>query len=402
MPPSARQLLRAIGDASGRWCDADFPERVLVTTSIAERTGYSVPVVEYALDALFSSLTATALETSIVRELGSIDVLDGFAHGSDGRRVWAQPLGRVCVISSRTTIGVAIVPAVFALCAKNAVLVKDREDRLVTAFFRTLGEELDYFGHAARAEVWDGGAPSQDVASFNGVAAFGRDDTLIGIRAALHADARFIGYGQRASAGYIAREDCSGASLENLLAGAARDIVLYDSQGCLSLHVLFVEDGGETPPHGIARELGKALDLASAEFPPGRRDAASAASVGNLRNLAAFRAATGTGAIFSDEACSYAIIFDPPRSDAPAFLPRLLAMFPVGGPAEAQAYVQAHALPLEGFAVSSPRADIVEMAVGAGAVRIARFGELQRPPLTGGHGGRPRIAEFIRWVRLEV
>jgi hypothetical protein len=38
------------------------------------------------------------------------------------------------------------------------------------------------------------------------------------------------------------------------------------------------------------------------------------------------------------------------------------------------------------------------MALDAGAVRLTRFGELQHPPLGGDHGGRPRIAEFIRWI----
>jgi hypothetical protein len=34
-------------------------------------------------------------------------------------------------------------------------------------------------------------------------------------------------------------------------------------------------------------------------------------------------------------------------------------------------------------------------------VRIAPFGTLQHPPLASPHGGRPRIAEFVRWVSDE-
>ncbi|MBC5810067.1 MAG: hypothetical protein GIW95_04310 [Candidatus Eremiobacteraeota bacterium] len=402
MPPSARRLLAAISDACERWSDADFPERVRATASLEERTGYSMPVIEYALDRLFGSVTQAALEVTIASELGSLETLDGFAHTPGRPRAWAQPLGRVCVISSRTTVGVAILPAIFALCAKNSVLVKDREDRLVSAFFKTLAEELDYFESAARAEIWSGERGGQNLAAFDGVAAFGRDDTLIAIRAGLHANARFVGYGGRASAGYIAREDCTALSLKNLLPGAARDAVLYESEGCLSLHVLFVEDGGETAPHDVAGELGKALGFASVEFPPGRRDAAVSAAVGNARNLAAFRAAAGNGAVFWDEACTYALLFDPPRNEAPAFLPRLLALLPVCGPGDAAAYLQTHALPLEGFALSSPRADIVAMATDTGAARVVRFGDLQHPPIAGRHGGRPRIAEFVRWVQAEV
>ena len=67
-------------------------------------------------------------------------------------RARAIAAGSVCVVSSRTTIGVAIVPAVFALCAKCDVLVKDREDGLVRAFFSTLAEERAEFAEAARAQ----------------------------------------------------------------------------------------------------------------------------------------------------------------------------------------------------------------------------------------------------------
>ncbi len=402
MPPSARRLVAAVGDACERWCDADFPERVRATASLEERTGYSVPVIEYALDQLFGSITQAALEATIAGELGSLDTLDNFARAPGRPRAWAQPLGRVCVISSKTTVGVAILPAIFALCAKNSVLVKDREDRLVSAFFKTLTEELDYFESAARAEIWSGERDAQNLSAFNGVVAFGRDDTLIAIRAGLNADARFVGYGGRASAGYIAREDCTTPLLMNLLPGAARDTVLYESEGCLSLHVLFVEDGGATPPHDVAGELGKEIGLASVEFPLGRRDAASSAAVASARSLATFRAATGHGAVYSDDACTYALLFDPPRDEAPAFLPRLLALFPVRGPRDAANYLRTHALPIEGFALSSPRDDIVAMAMEAGAARIVRFGDLQHPPIGGRHGGRPRIAEFVRWVQAEV
>jgi hypothetical protein len=61
-------------------------------------------------------------------------------------------------------------------------------------------------------------------------------------------------------------------------------------------------------------------------------------------------------------------------------------------------YLRRHDLALEGFATADNRSDVIDLAVVAGAVRLARFGELQNPPLAGEHGGRPRIAEFVRWV----
>ena len=136
-----RSRIRAVVDAARRWNDADFPPRVRTLPAIIERTGYSEPVAEYALDRLFSSISNPFIESAIVSELGSLETLDGFVE-REGVRIRALPAGHACVISSRTTIGVAIVPAIFAICAGCDVVVKDREDRLVSAYFRTLVEEL--------------------------------------------------------------------------------------------------------------------------------------------------------------------------------------------------------------------------------------------------------------------
>jgi hypothetical protein len=59
-------------------------------------------------------------------------------------------------------------------------------------------------------------------------------------------------------------------------------------------------------------------------------------------------------------------------------------------------------LPIEALALAGSRDDLAKMAIAMGANRIARFGELQRPPLGGNHGGRPRIAEFVRWITHEA
>lgn len=395
-----RKIVRAIVDAAERWSDADFPPRVRATERVVERTGYSVPMVEYALDRLFFNITQREVEAAIVSELGSLEILDGFAARKGRPDAWAAPAGRVCIISSRTTIGVAIVPAVFALCAKCAVVVKDREDSLVQAFFESLREELDVFAQAAHATPWssqDENGP--DLAQFDAVATFGDDSTLENVRRALAPDARFIGYGSRASAGYVTREAlASRNSAAEIARGAARDLVLYETEGCLSLHTLFVERGGTVSLSDFGSLLANAVEEANVEFPIGERDAADAAAIAQQRNLAAFRAATGRGAVFASENAEYAIVVDQPQSDPPLFLPRTIGIVAVDGPQDALAYVQQHRLRLEGFALSTDRTDAVCAALAAGAVRLTHFGELQHPPLSGDHGGRPRIAEFVRWI----
>lgn len=397
------KIVRAIADAAERWSDADFPPRVRATEAIVARTGYSTPVVEYALDRIFFSMSERAIRATLASELGSCEAVDGFVARADRPDAWARPVGRVAVVSSRTTIGVALVPAVFALCAKCDVVVKDREDHLVRAFFDSLAEEREEFARAAVAQEWTHERTHETLRDFDAVVAFGGNDALASIRAATPAEARFIGFGPRASAGYIARETLADdEALEATLEGAARDAVLYESEGCLSLHALFVEDAGALAPAAVAERLAAAMERAAIEFPVGRRDAQTAAAVSSARNMAAFRAATARGAVYSDAAASFVLVLDPPDDEPPAFLPRTLGLRTVAHPAQALQYLRHHAIPLEGFALSSDRTDVVEMALEAGAVRLARFGELQQPPLSGEHGGRPRATDFIRWTTRTI
>lgn len=376
----AESIARAVADAAERWRDADFPPRARATQRVIERTGYSMPVVEYALDRLFESITFEALKATVDDELGGFEILDGFRPRAGRTAAWAAPVGSVCVISSRTTIGVALPAAIFALCAKCPVVVKDREDSLIAAFFETLAEERAEFASAAKAETWNSDDEAAPILErFDAVVAFGRDETLARIRAALRPGARFIAFGARASAGYVARDDLSSVESARALAGAAaRDVVLYDTEGCLSLHLLFVEEGGAVSAGDFCNIFAAQIEAAAIEFPLGQ---AAAVRAGHARALAGFRQSSNGAA-----------------ERAPEFLPRTATPIVVRGRDEALDYLRRYAIPLEGFALSGPRADLRKLAAEAGAVRIARLGTLQDPPLYGNHGGRPRIAEFVRWI----
>ncbi len=398
-----RQIVRSVADAAQRWSDADFPPRVRALDAIARRTGYTLPAIEYALDRLFESLRTSALEAAIADELGSLDALDRFVERPGRPPARALPVGRACIISSRTTIGVAIVPAVFALCAKCPTVVKDREDLLVSSFFATLAQERDAFHSTASASAWSSADTDFDVAEFAAVVAFGHDETLARIRERCAPETRFVGYGAKASVGYVGRETLDTLeSAQRIAAGAARDLALYESEGCLSLHALFVERGGDVPAERFAELLALEIERAAIEFPVGTRAAVDLAALGSARALAAFRAAAGEGRVFSDASATHLLIADPPRSQPPFFLPRALALFSVDSPAEAQTYLRTHGIALEALATASQRADVAGLAVAAGAARIAHFGDLQAPPAGGNHGGRARVSDFVRWITNET
>lgn len=392
----AASVIAAVGDAARRWHDADFPPRVRISAAIVRRTGYATAVVDYALDRLFAPLDAALLERAIREELGSLDVLDRFAE-LGGARMRAYPIGKVIIVSSETTIGVALVPAIYALCAKCTVLVKDRDDALLSAFFATLIEEMPELRTRAVARPWKGGEGEGDMELrlADAVVAFGRDDTLAAIRRALKPGARFVAYGHRASIGYVSARTLSDESQARAAAaGAARDLVLYDGEGCMSLHALFVERGASIAPDAFARMLVEAAAAANVEFPAGRIDP----RVAVYCTSAAFRAALGRGAVFRTPSAEATVVLDPPLHEGPPLLPRILPLYSVDGPADCEEYVRSHALPLEAFGVWDFDDAMLELGARVGAVRIARLGEMQAPGPGLHHGGRSRIADFVRWI----
>jgi hypothetical protein len=393
----ARRIVAFVADAAQRWRDTDYAPRVRATAAIEARLGYSSPVVDYALDRLFGAMTAAALESAIAAELGTLEALDGVVERSGAPAAWARGVERAVIVSSDTTIGVALVPAIFALCAKCDVVVKDRSDALIAAFFATLADEHPAFAGAARARSWTGGDdPTEDalLGAADVVVAFGGDEALYAIRARCATEARFVAFGHRASIGQLTREDVA-AFDDDLAEQIARDALLYDGEGCLSLHALFV-DAGEDALRRVAATLAEACERVAVEFPGGARSPGRTAAVAAYRGAAAFRAAGGRGAVL--RAADVTLVVDPPDAEPPPFLPRVIPLIAVTGDAAVARYVAEHDLPVQALGVTTADPRALALGEQIGAVRVAPFGTLQTPPIGGHHGGMPRISDFVRWI----
>jgi hypothetical protein len=396
-----RSIIDAVAGAAAAWSDARFEPRRRALDAVGARTGYSTPVVEFAFDRLFRPMTRDAIAAVIAGELGSLDVLDAFVHRGTRGATRALPIGRVCVISSRTTIGVAIVPAIFALCAKCAVLVKDREDHLAAAFFATLTEMRPELADAVAARPWRGESDAVNLDAFDSIVSFGNDRTLTAISASLQFPTRLIAYPSKISAGYLTLQSLATQRTADAAAcGAARDMLLYDGKGCLSLRVLFIERGAGVSPARFCESLRDAIEGAAREF-PAVVSAESSARRATARDMARLRSDRDQR-IFTDARSNYLVVLDPPLDQPPLLLPRALSVYSVADPREAVAYLERHGIPVEALAVAESDANLRNVAASLGASRMAIFGSLQDPRLGEFHGGRPRIAEFVRWISDET
>src|SRR5690606_34315602 len=123
------------------------------------------------------------------------------------------------------------------------------------------------------------------------VVASGSDETIEALRRSVPSRTRFLGYGHRVSAAYIAREMLGPNEEQRVVEAAAADVVAWDQLGCLSPHVIYVETGGLQPPEGFAKPLAEELARVEKTLPRGRVDAETAALIFQRREAYQVRAA---------------------------------------------------------------------------------------------------------------
>ena len=373
------------------------------TAAIASRTGYTTRSSTTRSIDSSSAHARVAVERLSRDELGSLEALDGFVARPgrpDAARIAASPraassratrrsASRSCRCSSRSA-------------PSARVLVKDRDDGLVAAFFanarrrapRTRAPRAARPGAAAmrwqRRCTWRRPTSSSPSAATKRCARSARS-----CEPRARASSPF---GHRAERRLRRARSAAERSVRaRMRAGAARDLVLYEGEGCLSLHALFVERGGADRRPRTSRACSLARSRrAAVEFPPGRRDA--------IRAALAYRTARSRFAQHAAAAASsptrriHRSSLDPPADEPPPLsAARARRCYAVDAPGEALAYLAPTRAPARSLCGSpAKRADVLDVALRSGAPRIARFGDLQPPPLAGNHGGHGRIADFVR------
>ncbi len=213
-----------------------------VTAAFEDRLGFSLPVVDYALDRLFGTFTEPALRAAIVAEIGDLTALDVPAAGVD----------RVTIVVDDTEIGTVIAPLAFALCAKARVIVRDRGEALVAAFAETLGEALPALRDAIEVRTWSANAHAE--------AAADRADVVVTLAS-------------QAAAIYLQRAALDG-DLGTLTAAIARDVRLSGATGIVAARRIFVERADAAVLGRFERALADAYEATAIEFPAGPRDVA--------------------------------------------------------------------------------------------------------------------------------
>jgi hypothetical protein len=306
-------------------------------------------------------------------------------------------------IFMNVVLGVLIRSAQFVKCASETSFLP----RLLAHSIYDADPKL-----AACLEIaeWRGGTPGLETALFQEadcVTATGRDETLSEIRRHLPVRTRFLGYGHRVSFGYIAHEVLSGFQTKKIVTRAAADIVAWNQLGCLSPHVFYVEHGGGVSAEQFAGLLAEELARHEISHPRGELASQAAATIAAKRGFYELRAASSaeTRLWSSENSTAWTVVYEADARFQLSCLNRFIYIKGVSDLTEALRGADAvrGMVSTVGLAAPEEKAQLIATELARwGATRVCPVGQMQTPPLTWRHDGRPSLGDLVTWTDWEM
>ena len=410
---STRAIARPLGRVARRLLDPADTSRGEIVDALARAGRFTSAEIERALDDAFAPLAGAGIERWIAAELGSAAALDRLAPCRQGPARRAHGPEWMFQVYAGNVPAIPVWPMFAALLLKAALLAKtsSREPLLAPLLARAIAEEDPELGACLAVVWWKGGASECDraaVARAPAVLAFGGGEAVAAVARAARHDARVSLHGPKVSVACIAREALTPESARDAPARAARDVALYDQQGCLSPHAIYVERGGRATPGEFAAALGEALEALARETPRAGLDMVDAARVRLYRAQAEFESAAGgdAGSVFaSAEGVGWTVVLEEGARFEPGPAHRTVRVHAVESLMDALVVLRPYAADLEAVALEAtgPRRKRLEAAFAAlGVPRLAALGRLQQPSPLASHGGVGFLAPFVRWTTVDA
>jgi hypothetical protein len=396
------------------WLEPEFPFRKFALENAAQ-AHFSRATLERGLDNFFKQLTRENFRALLAQEFGDgldVSAEPGATVPSHTLHLWRAPEFQVHIAAGNIP-NPAFTSIMFGLLTRSAQFVKcaTGSSFLARLFAHSIYDADSKLGACLEIAEWRGGNIHLESALFAGadcVTATGGDETLDEIRLHLPLSTRFVGYGHRVSFGFIAGEVLAGPRVKKIVSAAADDIVAWNQLGCLSPHVIYVEAGGEISADHFARLLAEELERREASEPRGEISAEESAAIASRRAIYEVRAAHSpetTRHFCSKDSTAWTVVFEAGARFQLSCLNRFIYIKPV---ADLKALLES-ADDIRGkistIGLAAPEEKISELAVQFarwGATRVCPLGQMQNPPLTWRHDGRPPLGDLITWTDVEA
>ena len=379
------RIADALAKTCDRWRDRSYGRRRETVAAIAAGWGWSEGLLDESIDALLAPMSLSALErlgqqVSPRKSLVGL-ILPGNVPGA-GMHEFAAALLAGCALIAKTATTEPFFFARFAqtlrevdaeVGARIAVLNWSRDRDEIT---RSLRVNCDW------------------------IAAFGNDETIANLDSGEEATASATSgsgtlmarFGARFSGALVAAEVPGSPTAIGIVDALVRDISLFEQQGCLSPHHVFVESTDLDAVAEFARELAHALERFARRVPaPRRYGLEEAAAVRRVRETARWRELGGQAVgLIEGEGLGWTLVFD----DEAAFtISPGYRTVTVSRVADLEDLRQ-RLLPVEGrieaFAIASSsarRESLRAFLASMGICYLCEPGAMQSPPLDWSHGG---------------
>jgi len=398
------------------WLDGNYPLRQLALAQGPAATGFSRATLASGLDAFFKQLTRENLLVLLQQDLGHRQRLDQFVstdpeEGQGRAATITAPELLAHVTAGRLPnpvlmsiiLGVLTRSAQFVKCASGAAF-------LPRLFAHSLHQAEPKLGACLEIAEWPGGNIELESALFEEadcVTATGSDETLAAIRQRLPAKTRFLGYGHRVSFAFVTGSVLSGLNARRIVAHAATDVVAWNQLGCLSPHVIYVEQGGGVLPEQFAEMLAEELAHREESEPRGELPVEAASAIASRRSFYELRAAHSpdTRHWFSKESTFWTVIYEADPRFQLSCLNRFIYVKSAAHLTDALQNADAVRGKVSTVGLAAPEDKAQALATELarwGVTRVCPLGHMQNPPLTWRHDGRPALADLVAWTDWEM
>jgi hypothetical protein len=342
-------------------------------------------------------------------ELGDPAALDGFVHAGPGRRTHALGPALAFHVFAGNVPGVAVTSLVRSLLVKTPTLAKlaSGEPVLPVLFADAVAAVDPDMGDAIALTYWPGGtddAEARAMAQADVVVVYGGDEAEAAFRHRVRPGQRLVTHGPRFSVGLIDSASLE-AGADGLAREVARAVAVFDQQGCVSPHAVWIEDPGRGRVDAFADLVAQAMDAMETELPRGELDAAEASRIHQERGAAELRGHAGSGArVLTGQGTRWTAVIDPEPGFRPSCLNRFLYLRPVDRLEDALDALAPHRRYLQSVALAvtdARRHDLSHRLARLGATRITTFARLPWPPPAWHHDGAGPLRELVRWVDME-
>lgn len=309
LPP--RRVLAAWRETVALFRNPGSPERHRLDPALARLCRFSPEGLTAGLEAVLGGVTGAPAE-ELFRQAESFRSSSAGGGSSEG----ARETGPIVALLASNLPALGLQPLLPALALGRGMLLKSpsAEPLFLPAFLEALTRREPQLAPALAAVTWPGGDAELEAPVLAGagrVLAYGEQQTVEDV--ARRAPCPVVVYGPKTSLAVVGDLRGEDADVEEIAAGLARDVALFDQRGCLSVAAVWVE-GDEEAARRLARALADALGERARAWPPGPAEPRDLAAVQQLRLEAAMRGLERPVVGEDDPAAGTVVVEPKPRS----------------------------------------------------------------------------------------